>query len=84
MSNTIFRTDSGRIPPNQQEIYENLPFTNEENYSQNTNSFVTAISEPINDLPSAYDEITQAECVQVPKNTNIDANYLSYRIAQEF
>ncbi|CAG8836942.1 25002_t:CDS:2, partial [Cetraspora pellucida] len=65
------------IPPNQQEIYDNLPFTNEENYSQSTNSFVTAISEPINDLPPAYDEITQDERVQVPENTNIDANYLS-------
>ncbi|CAG8803704.1 24717_t:CDS:1, partial [Cetraspora pellucida] len=48
---TIFRTNSGRIPPNQQEIYDNLPFTNKENYSQSTNSFVMANSEPINDLP---------------------------------
>ncbi|CAG8824555.1 22412_t:CDS:2, partial [Cetraspora pellucida] len=77
-------TNSGRIPPNQQEIYDNLSFTNGENYFQSTNSFVTTNSEPINDLPSSYDEIEQDERIQVQENTNIDANYLSDRIADEY
>ncbi|CAG8592861.1 10880_t:CDS:2, partial [Cetraspora pellucida] len=92
MSNTFFRTDSGRVPPNQEEIYQNISISSEDELSSivsiNTENFVSFDFEIIEEPPPAYDTITQNTTEQISEeqreeNTNIDANYLTEHFATE-
>ncbi|CAG8487947.1 3123_t:CDS:2 [Cetraspora pellucida] len=80
MFSTTYRTESGRIPPNQEEVLLN-------NSAPNIEEFRQEIVNIINEDPPSYDYINEdapVEIQEVPQNTNIDTNYISERITQEY
>ncbi|CAG8602266.1 9685_t:CDS:2 [Cetraspora pellucida] len=87
MANTFFQTNSGRIPPNQEEIYQNISISSEDELSSiisvNTDNFVSFDSEPIEEAPPAYNTINQNAEEQREKNIIVDVNYITERFASE-
>ncbi|CAG8681068.1 12264_t:CDS:2, partial [Cetraspora pellucida] len=75
----MYRTLSGRIPPNQEEVLPNNFTLDVEEYNQEIINVIT------NEDPPSYNDINQDVQIQEhPQDTIIDTNYLSDRIAQDY
>ncbi|CAG8727649.1 140_t:CDS:2, partial [Cetraspora pellucida] len=73
----MYRTASGKISPNQEEILPNNFTSNLEEYKQKIINIITT-----NDPPSYQDALVEIQ--KHPQDTTIDTNYLSECITQDY